>query len=254
MRYNHLSKAIGRSNSRFLFTLLFLSVSIFAFGQRKKKVNAPSVKIDQTFSEAARWQAVYTRALNYNDYSVATEAVYHLLELQPERTQLRDTLARLYMERSAFSQCLLVSTEVLKEAPNNQKVLELAALSKKSLGLLKEALADYEKLFLASKDVYHLYEVAAIQYSMRRFGECQASIDKLLASPNLEDKVISLAAQNLMQEVPFRAACFNLNAVLEMDQNNPQKARKHFESALKLYPKFELARQNMAVLNKGTGR
>ena len=177
--------------------------------------------------------------------AVATQATYALLALEPENTKRLDTLAQIYFQRSAFAQAILVSTDVLKKEPTNQGMLEVRAFSKQSLGAAKEALADYEFLHSLSNDPYHLYEIATLQYAMRRFGECENSITTLLASEAIKDKTISLSYNKIQQTVPFEAALHNLFGVIMLDQGKAEVARKHFEKAVELSPEFYLAKANI---------
>lgn len=236
------------SYSLTIATCLFLGLvlgSPMGLQAQKKAKSTPATEDNAV----AHWQKIYDRGVHYNDLAVATEAVYHLRELQPERTGLGDTLARLYLERTAYTQCLLVSLDILEKDPENLVVREYAALSRQSLGMVKEALAEYETLFKATDNSYHLYEIAGLQYALRRYGECEESLNRLLERKDLDGKTISLAAANTRrQDVPMAAAFHNLFGVLEMDQGHPNKAENHFVQALRIYPEFILAQNNLKVL------
>ena len=65
------------------------------------------------------------------------------------------------------------------------------AVSKQNLGLIKEALADYEKLYAAEKSVYHLYQMSTLQYQLKRYGECVVSLDQILASADAEKQKVN---------------------------------------------------------------
>jgi hypothetical protein len=63
-------------------------------------------------------------------------------------------------------------------------MLEMAAISKQSLGALKESLADYESLYKQKPDLYSLYQIATLQYQLKRYGESVISCDQIIAILN----------------------------------------------------------------------
>lgn len=194
------------------------------------------------------YRTVYETSLKYNDLSVATQASYALIALEPGNMNRLDTLARIYFQRSAFAQAIMVARDVLASQPENKEMLEITAFSKQSLGASKEALDDYEALYKLSGDPYHLYEIATLQYTMRRFGECEANITRLLAMPEIADKTMTISYNKVNQQVPFPAALHNLYGVLHLDQGKEEIAIKHFQQALDLAPEFYLAKANLEAL------
>lgn len=231
---------------RYLLILLFsLHLHFSIHAQKRQKSASQESEAVQSFSTQQR---IYQQGLQYNDLAVATQALHTMIALQPENTSLRDTLARLYFQRGAWPQCIFVTDEVLAENPNDPAMLELRAVSKQTIGMPKEALADFETLYGITKNVYHLYEVATLQFSMRRFGECEASVTALLEKEEIKEKTMVIGSNDGRQEVPFPAACLNLRGVLDMEQGKKETARTFFNAALKVMPTFELAKNNLAVL------
>lgn len=226
-----------------VLVLLFSS----GFSQKNKSVSREDAGGDKL---AEMYKTMYSTSLKYNDLAAATQATYALMALEPDNFARLDTLAQLYFQRSAFPQSILVANDVLLKDPENQQMLEIRAFSKQSLGAAKESLVDYETLYKLSKDPYHFYEIATLQYTMRRFGECEDSITRLLASPDIKDKTISLSYNQIQQSVPFAAALHNLYGVLQLDQGKPDIAKKHFDQALQLAPEFYLAKANKEALVK----
>ena len=196
------------------------------------------------------YKKVFQQSLAYNDLSVATEAVHGILASDPEATNWLDTLATLYFQRGAFPQCLLTSNDILKDNPENTNALEMRAISKENLGLLKEALADYEVLYGKTKNIYHLYQISTIQFGLRRFGECEQTVNAMLADERGKEETILITIDRGQQRVPFYAACHNLLGVLQLDMGKKDVAKKHFETALQIYPEFALAKANMEAMNK----
>ncbi len=196
-------------------------------------------------------EKVFRLALRYNDFMVARTALYDMIVLKPELTTLKDSLSILYFNIGAYPECILLSKEILEKTPNNPTILEIKAISEQSVGLIKESLADYEKLYASNKNVYHLYQIAALQYELKRFGECDASIAQLLADKEIENKEISIAAgEKKSQKVSLKAAIYNMRGVLALETGKTDIAKTNFNEAIKLNPDFELAKNNMKLLEQ----
>jgi tetratricopeptide (TPR) repeat protein len=193
---------------------------------------------------------VYKTALKNYDLQAATIALYNMQALKPERTDLNDSLALLYFAGERYAQAYLIGEEIVKADPKRTDILEVVAVSKQNLGLVKEALADYEKLYAAEKSVYYLYQQATLQYQLKRYGECVASLDQIISNPEAEKQKVSIRLQQGSQEVPMKAAAYNVKGICAMELNQEEAARQNFNEAIKLYPDFVLAKGNLDIINK----
>ena len=217
--------------------ILMLGSGSFAFAQKN------SEQLDH-------YKKLYEQGLKYNDLSVAAQAVHGILASDPDADNWLDTLATIYFQRGAFAQCLLTTNDALKKDPDNQTTIEMRAVCKENLGLLKEALADYEFLYSKSQNIYHMYQISTIQYGLRRFGECEQSVNRMLSDPRGKEETILISTDRGQQRVPFHAACQNLLGVLMLDVGKKDVAKKHFEQAVSIYPEFVLAKANLEAMNK----
>jgi tetratricopeptide (TPR) repeat protein len=221
---------------------------------KEKAATTESPKAEATKPQPANdqvkyYRGIYNTALNYNDFAVATDAMYHLIALQPDQSALKDTLAAIYFQRGAWPQVVLVTSELLTANPKNLGALELRAVANQSMGRAKESLEDYENLFEENKSPYHLYEIAALQLAMKRFGECELSVRQLLANPDIKEKTISISVQDgRTQDVPLAAAGLNMQGVLDLEQGKKDSAKSYFEAAVKAYPEFLLAKNNLDAI------
>jgi tetratricopeptide (TPR) repeat protein len=207
-------------------------------------------------ADSKHWQ-VYQLAIKNGDYQTAVTALYYEMAENPNKKELRDTLAAVYFAIRAFPQCLTVVTELLQERPNDQRLLEVSALCLQAFGSLeglKRSLEQYEKLYGLSKSVYHLYQIATLQYNLKRSGECGLSVEQLLKSPDIDKEKVSISAgQNQTQEVSMRAAALNIRGVLLLEAKNIEGAKQNFKEALKLEPNFILAKGNLELAEKPAG-
>lgn len=227
-----------------LFTLVLTLVLMIA-----------SVRAQDAFDTQMK---VYGMALKYYDLNVASTALYNAMALKPDRKDLRDSLALIYFAGERYGQSYALGEEILKDNPKRSDILEMVAVSKQSLGLLKEALTDYESLYKTEKQVFYLYQIATLQYQLKRFGECVASLDQILGDEGSAKQNVTIRNNNnTSQSVPMRAAALNVKGIVALEVNKDADAKELFNQAIKLFPEFALAKGNLALVEqreaKGTG-
>jgi tetratricopeptide (TPR) repeat protein len=193
---------------------------------------------------------VYKTALKNYDLQAATIALYNMLAIKPERTDLNDSLALIYFAGERYAQSYIIGEEIVKADPKRADMLELVAVSKQNLGLVKEALADYEKLYAIDHSVFYLYQIATLQYQLKRYGECVASLDQIIANPESEKQKVNIRVQNGGQDVTMKAAAYNVKGICALELNQEEAARQNFTRALEIFPEFVLAKGNLDNLNK----
>jgi tetratricopeptide (TPR) repeat protein len=192
----------------------------------------------------------YHMALKNYDLQAATIALYSMMALKPERTDIKDSLALLYFAGERYAQASLVGEEIVKADPKRKDMLELVAVSKQNLGMIKESLANYETLYANEKSIYYLYQIATLQYQLKRYGECVASLDQIIASPESEKQKVTIRVQGGGQEVPMKAAALNVKGICAMELNQDAAAKENFIKALQIAPDFALAKGNLDAMDK----
>jgi tetratricopeptide (TPR) repeat protein len=202
-------------------------------------------------AHSIHWRA-YRLAQQNNDMLAARVALYYALAEDSTNIALKDSLAVNYFSSGAYEQSIALGLELLKSKPNDVRLLSMIAFGYGALGATRESLEHYEKVYRLSGSPYHLYQVAILQFNMRRFGECAQSVEKLLQSPNSEtDKVaVPRKSGREPQEVNLKAAALFVQGQLWKEQKDFAKARANFEYALKLEPSFELAALMLQELNE----
>jgi tetratricopeptide (TPR) repeat protein len=231
----------------FSFLFLFFS-SLVLFGQAKP--TSPKSVIKDT-NQYNLEKGIYKNALKYNDFTVAKNSVFKMMALNPSDKTLRDTLLFLYFNAGSYAQSVLLSREILAESSSNTTVLLIKAMSEQNLGLIKESLEDYEKLYPQTKELFQLYQIAVLQYQLRRFGECSTSIAEILKSEKSATEKVSINLdQNQSQEVILKAAALNIRGVMYLEEKRDEEAKADFTQALVIQPDFELAKNNLALTMK----
>lgn len=201
------------------------------------------------------YQRMYRSALKYNDFSTAIVALHFRLTENPDDKALKDSLASLYFTAQRYPQAISVANDLLEEDPNNQKLLEMKAIAYQSLGAVKPALESYEKLYAQSGLVYHKYQIAVLQYSLQRRGECLSTLQKIFLDGDAAEETvnINISAQQ-QQEVPVLAAAYNVYGVMLREDGKTEEAKQAFQKALEVYPQFVLPKGNLqAMQQEGNG-
>ncbi|HWB64579.1 MAG TPA: hypothetical protein VG603_13780 [Chitinophagales bacterium] len=224
--------------------LIFLSIVSMAFAVQAFS-QAPA-----TTDPFELQMRVYRSALKNYDLQAATIALYNMQAIKPERTDLNDSLALLYFAGERYAQAYLIGEEIVKNDPKRKDMLELVAVSKQNLGLIKESLDDYQKLYDMDKSMYYLYQMATLQYQLKRYGECVASLDQIIGSPDADKQKVSIHMQGGSQEVAMKAAAYNVKGICAMEMNQKDAAKENFSRALQVDPEFALAKGNLSALEK----
>jgi tetratricopeptide (TPR) repeat protein len=239
-----------------LFGLLiscFIFSSVKAQKSTKEQNQALSNSVSNNLNEDyAIKQKVFRSALKYGDLMVAKQALFEMIEIKPDEKSLKDSLAYVYINLGSLREAILLSREIVESDPNNTNILEVKAIAEQNLGLSKEALTDYETLYAKLKNVYHLYQIATLQYDLKRLQECNASIDQIISQPEIDKKEIAIGTgtRGQQQKVILKAAALNIKGVLAMDLNEIAIAKVCFDEAVKLSPDFVLAKNNLEFLSK----
>ena len=198
-------------------------------------------------------EKIYFRSRQLGDLITATNALHTMLALQPERSEFNDSLALIYLGRAMFVQAKQLATEILLKKPGNLPVREVLAQATENLGNYNEALAAYELLHSETKNVIYLYKIAAFQYLLKRFGECEVSLQQIESAPDAAASKVVLnypGETPNFQRVPVIAAALNIRGVIAKDMNLPEEAGKSFNQALQIMPDFIMAQRNLQRLSE----
>ena len=197
----------------------------------------------------------YEHALKYNDLGLAITSLNNLIVEMPASQAMayKDTLSMLYFSRKDYLTCLLLAQEVYKANSSNINALARAGDCFQASGDYKNAATAFETVAPALKDPFYYYQLAVCQYSLKKIPDCQANADKVLADTNSNHiAVIFVLPNGSEQRVPVSAAALNLKSVLLMDTKNYAQAKQLLQTALKIYPDFQGAQQNVLTCDKNS--
>ena len=216
-------------------------------------LNIAHAQLSVSDSLRNHYQKTYQQALQYNDISVAINSLQNIIAETGGNNNIlfKDTLAMLYFASKSYYSALLLSKEVYQANPSNINALARAAECNQNLGETKDAITDYEKVAPVLKNPYYYYQLAVCQYGLKRIVECEANINRVLADTNSNKIGVTFTLPNgSEQQIPVSAAVLNMAAVMKMDTKNYAAAKPYLESALKIFPDFEGARQNLNYCNE----
>ena len=207
---------------------------------------------DSTYisNEYAKALALYQRAQKYNDSQISKQALMEMALLNPSDTAILRSLAEIYYNSSAFVSSAIVALDMLAIDPNSVIAHEIAALSYENLRLYDKAIEQYEQIWLSTENVTILYQVAYLQYSIKRFTEAKSNLE-ILDTKVGDEKIALNKSDGSGQEVSFKAAMLNLRGLIAIEEGNTEEAKGHFTKALEMNPDFEAAKLSLEGLNKG---
>lgn len=188
----------------------------------------------------------YAAAARWSDPDVAKDALYDVIIENPGNDSLIYSLAYYYYDQEKYASSFLIANDLLQRQPKDEAYLEMAAVSAQQLGANDKALQNFESLYLVNNNIRTLYQVAFLQYNLKRYAEAATSVDIMLSKPEaLTEKVGFNDAQGKPKEYPLKASALNLKGLIALDQNDKAGARKAFTEALTLAPDFKPAKDNM---------
>jgi len=239
-----------------IFTILLLAiVSNISWAQESEQTKPQNEQAQQQPTAGqiftSHYAYTYQAALRYNDYTVAKEALYNMLVENPKNDSILFRLSALYFQMQKYASAALTSSDLISRNPDNVAALEINANALETLGATDKALDSYESLYLKTDDVQVLYKIAFLQYDMKRYAESLTNVDILLKDEKINElTAVFNTSDNQQKEYPLKVALVNLKGMIFMEQGDKVKAKEYFNQALQLAPDFELAKQNLAELNK----
>ena len=230
-----------------MYKKILLPVVVFLFAaaavaQSKKATKVPVPKSNPHLK-------VFNQAIASGDASTAVTALNYFIIEQGANTTYADTLAMMYMQQGAFSQCYYWANKRLQTNPENNTLLELKGISLDKMQQTKEAIDIFEQLFKKTQSPYHAYKLMELQYGIKRLSECLATA---IAAEKLAFKPEYFMTYNVGQQTGrtyLQAGVFNIHALALYDLDRKAEAKIYFEKALALDSSFALAKQNIEAMN-----
>lgn len=195
---------------------------------------------------------IYQRAMDYNDYASAANALLQMLSsgANIETRQWQDSLACVYIKMGNYVACEALCTELVDQDSFRTETMEMLALSQRNQNKLIEAAQTYQRLVPKSKNVHHCYILAQVQFELNRFSEALSTVQMAMQLPLRPDDWVEVYINdNQVQRVPIEAALAQLKGQV-LQALNPVKnhllVKEAYELALAVSPDFWMVKQNLA--------
>ena len=197
------------------------------------------------------YQMKYVFGRKYNDPDIMKDALFSMISMDISDDSLKMALCYYYYDQNQYASSLFVSMDLLSRHPDHEDALKINAMSYENMGVRDKAIDAYESLYLKTNEVSVMYQAAMLQFELARYNECSSSLDIVLKDPQAKAIKLNFAkSETEQQEVSMEAAAYNMKGMLLKQQGNKTEAKTQFEKALEIEPEFELAKQNLAEVNK----
>jgi len=216
-------------------------------------VTSAMVAQDSTFfaNQYVKGMALLRKAQAFNDVEMEKRALFELIVLNEGDTTILQGLASMYYNEGNYTSSVLVGLDYLKRHPGAVYAIEICALSYEQLRIHDKAIQYYQDLYLRNEEVNILYQIAFLQYTLKRYDESIVNVAALLNKVDPKKTLQLSGKNNRLQSVSFEAALLNLRGLIAAGKGNNEEAKEFFEQALTVTPDFEAAQLSLNELNKG---
>ena len=223
---------------KIIYTVLALVMMSISVGAQSSNEEAIAIE-----------KKIIAKAKRIGDPEVASYSMYKLIALEGENSTYKDSLAYMYYSAGKYGSCFMMANEVLKRDPKHRTILEIKGSSLESLGALDKAMEVYQELFAITNNNYHGYNLAKLQLSIKKFDEAYATIKKVEGINDTGNIMVTFSInQAHTQQIELLAAIPYLRGLIEEELNKMDDAKISYQKALKIEPKFVLAKENLDKL------
>lgn len=191
---------------------------------------------------------VYRSSMEHGDLGSATNSLNRIIAVDKYNADALDTLAVLYSSTGTYGAAAKVATRALNIRQSDVTLLVLAEANK-NLGKYDVAIGQFSELLAKNpNDIKLLYNVAFTNINLNRLNDALPHIEALINHPNSGTEVMKEFNADGSQVLPYRAVAFNMLGFLQMQAGQRAEAAASFENALRIFPKYYLAQNNLRVL------
>jgi tetratricopeptide (TPR) repeat protein len=213
---------------------------------------APASNTDSTFIRVNN--ALYALGTEINDNNLRQTALANLLSYDADDTFTLFRLVDVYFNNKAYLQAFLLTKKYLNSYRDNLTLLEYYSKSAEVLGKFGDAVTGYKKLYILTEDVYYGYLNASAQSALGKYALSNIAAQEVIARfSGLNNNYISITfggGEDKAQKVPIKAALWELMGVNFLYIKDKTKAREALLSALREFPDFEEAKENLQLINR----
>jgi tetratricopeptide (TPR) repeat protein len=198
------------------------------------------------------YQRYYEAARGLNDTSGQISGLLGMLSVRQDDTFALKTLSFLYLAKGNTESALISASNYLKLKPEDIEVIKVQGAAMQMAHDFQRAIIVYTELFYRTKEPQFKYLQAYMEYELFRQAEALRTIDDCMRITASETTLMQIKYNDGTSDwIPVKAACLNLRGLVYMDMKEIEKAKMIWEEAIRMYPDFQLAKDNLSNL---TGR
>ena len=191
---------------------------------------------------------VYKSVMEHNDRTTAIGSLNRIVALEKYNADALDTLCQMYLDAGMNNAALKIATRAssVRQSDATTRVL---AKTNKNLGKFDQSLVHFSKLIEKTPDNLELmYEMAFCHINLNKASDALPYIQKIVEHPESGSQVMQEFYQNANQIVPYKAVALNMYGFLQAQAGQQEAAIQSYQAALKIYPDYYLAKNNLRVL------
>lgn len=236
-----------------LLIICLLATATSAYSQKSNTTTSQKKTEEKHEKEDLEsfYRKMYKNASELRDIEFAKSALFALYTIVPDDTAVQMDLLSMYFTNKDFKQAMFLGEKMYKKDENNIYALDVMTKSQESVGNYSDAVLNYELLYQRTKNSYYQYLSAFCQFQLYRYYECSKYLVTVLQNPDIDSRnVVIDYGDDRTQEVPLRAAILNLDGLIKLELKQKEAAVQRFEEALKVYPEFVFAKNNLDEARK----
>jgi tetratricopeptide (TPR) repeat protein len=193
--------------------------------------------------------AKYKTAIDMDDYYTAISVVHNIIVLDSNNYQYYDTLAKLYYLTKEYKSALASAEKSMKHKLNEQTVGIAYNCVKGSDETDK--IMEYGEILLTFKtdSIGLLYDMAFQKTKAFDYEMAKNYLNQIILDPASLSTTYNEFRGNGVQEVPYRAAAYNLLGFIHNEAGEMQIAKDMFKSALSYKEDYVLAQENLLIVD-----
>jgi tetratricopeptide (TPR) repeat protein len=215
--------------------------------------NNEEKKLEQT-------KLLYEQVQDHFDPTSAQYVLNELLLLQPENTDYKDSLARLYIQTGNYKGGTLLAQQLHDIGKADIKLSELLGAAYQQLKEASSATAIFTQLFNKTKDYKYIYQNVAVEYDTKNYAAFD-SLSRNLIELAEQDSIVAATtidfpgvSSNVPQLIPIKAATYFLIGKNAFDnEQDLQKAVDYYQKSVIEYQSFELPQYYLSEIAKQYG-
>jgi len=225
--------------------LLIISAFATLLGSCKQN-NAPQNA--ESNSTKSPYYALYEKSMKIKDLNTAITAI-QLVLLDDSTNSLRDSLPELYGAVNNLPACMQTTEASLKRHPKDEKYKNIKVLCLQQIGDMEGQFMLLQDLFETTGKPQYVSQIAAIQIASGNLKDARQTVDMILTKYNdSKDSLEVFIDENNKQNVPVKAAAWNMKGYIYMQEKNIEKAKDAYFKALEIYPEFVMPKRNLEAI------